>query len=409
MGPEFWKPGSPSQLKKCSERRTDSCGDETDGCCAVIACDYCLEFAADSSTQYGTATFPDGGTAWTGTIAGADFVAYWERGYESGECEFVVTLDGEEVYRKSCYEGQSCRDSSDSASVAIGYDSGTLTWTKFLSRPLPLIDDPDTGCRTWFCGDCHCSCAVLCIDVREVVFTDFIDTYGGEIADTADSDCEGPVWSGTVGNFVISLALGRDEYGNCIITPTVNYEEQEPIAVTGCSDLSGTVELYDGSSFTFRCKQCECGTQIGDCICGRPLGPSVTLLWSSANGTHGDAPREFTLSYGLTSAPGIACDPYPVGGPFPAYTGSNSGTYPIPMGGTRQDTLHVMMVCCIGCPTCVYYRYQSNMDIGDMTWYLTYITTQDCNCPAILEIGDFQTAIDYQISDITIFEDASNC
>lgn len=399
----------PTKLKKCSERRTDSCGPETDGCCGVITCTYCLRFVTYGDTETGTAEFPEGGTGWSGSIAGSDFFSYWQRNYETSECQFVVELDGVEIYRKSCYEGQSCRDSSDSAEVTIGYESGTLSWTKFLSRPLPLIDDPDTGCRTWFCGDCHCSCQALCIDVREVVYTDFIDTYSGEISDTTYSDCEGPVWSGTVGNFTISLALGRDEYGNCIVTPTVNGEEHAAVSVIGCSDMSGTVELYDGSSFAFRCKTCDCGITIGDCICGRPLGPSVTLLWSSANGTHGNAPREFELSYGMTSAAGIVCDPYPIGGPFPAYTGSSSGTFPIPMGGTRQDTLYVMMVCCIGCPTCVYYRFQSNMDIGDSTWYLTYILTQDCNCPAILSVDNFQSANDYQISDITIFEDASNC
>jgi hypothetical protein len=79
------------------------------------------------------------------------------------------------------------------------------------------------------------------------------------------------------------------------------------------------------------------------------------------------------------------------------------------MGGTRGDTLYVMMVCCIGCPNCVYYRYASNIAVGDSTWYLTYILDQDCNCPAILGVDNFQTAIDYQISDITIFEEASNC
>ena len=254
----------------------------------------------------------------------------------------------------------------------------------------------------------------MCVDVFEVLFsydTPFAtDTYSGTLTDTAYSDCdEPPVWEGTIGNFEISLALGRDSYGNCIVTGTVNGEEVSA-AVTGCEDLSGTVEMYDGSYFNFRCNDCNnCATVIGDCICGRPLGPTVSLLWSSGNGTHGDAPREFPLSYGLTSAEGISCDPFPVGGPFPAYTGSSSGTFPIPMGGTRGDTLYVMMVCCIGCPTCVYYRYASNIAVGDLTWYLTYITTQDCNCPAILEIGDFQTAIDYQISDITIFEEASNC
>jgi hypothetical protein len=361
--------------------------------------------------EFGTTIYAD--ETDKASIIGFRVIMELEPAKAVGECEYIITLDGEEVYRATCYEGASCRDPSGSVGVLIGYDEGTLTWTKHEPRPLAVTTDPDTGCNDFFCGTCRCSCRTLCVDVFEVLFsydTPFAtDTYSGTLTDTAYSDCDPPVWEGTIGNFEIRLALGRDSYGNCIITATVDGEEST-VSVTGCEDLSGTVEMYDGSYFNFRCNDCNnCATVVGDCICGRPLGQTLTLLWSSGNGTHGDAPREFPLSYGLTSAEGIVCAPYPTGGPFPAYTGSASGAFPIPMGGTRGDTLYVMMVCCIGCPTCVYYRYASNIAVGDLTWYLTYITTQDCSCPAILEIGDFQTAIDYQISDITIFEEASNC
>ena len=411
MPPRYLRKGT-TKLKACSEFTVEACGiAPADQCCGALPCKLCLELEIyGEATTYGTATF--GGSSWTGTVGGLAFVSYWERD-TYGECEYVATLDGEEVYRATCYEGASCRDPGGSVGVTIGYDEGTLTWTKHEPRPLAVTVDPDTGCNDFFCGTCRCTCRTLCVDVFESLFsygTQYaVDTYSGTLTDTAYSDCDPPVWEGTIGNFEIRLALGRDSYGNCIITATANGEEST-VSVTGCENLSGTVEMYDGSYFNFRCNDCNnCATVIGDCICGRPLGPTLSLLWSSANGTHGDAPREFTLTYGLTSAAGIVCDPYPVGGPFPAYTGSASGTFPIPMGGTRGDTLYVMMVCCIGCPTCVYYRYASNIAVGDLTWYLTYITTQDCNCPAILEIGDFQTAIDYQISDITIFEEASNC
>jgi hypothetical protein len=139
------------------------------------------------------------------------------------------------------------------------------------------------------------------------------------------------------------------------------------------------------------------------------MGQTLTLLWSSGNGTHGDAPREFPLSYGLTSAEGIVCAPHPTGGPFPAYTGSNSGNYPIPQGGTRGDTLYVMMVCCIGCPLCVYYRYATAIAVGDLTWYLSYFSAMDCDCPAILTSDGFGNELDYQIIDVSFIEDASNC
>jgi len=411
MGPEYWKPGVPTALKKCSERISNSCSDETDGCCGVVACTYCLEWhPEEGEIQYGVGE--DFGTYWSGSIAGATWVGRWERNYETDECEFVVTLDDEEIYRKSCDDGQSCRDSSDEASAEIGYEAGTVHWIKFLSRPLQYRDDEETFCKVHFCDDCECSCEELCVAVSEVLpygygYDDFTDTYDGEIANTAEP-CDPPVWEGTVGSFDLSLALGHDEYGNCIITPAVNDIEREPVLAPGCSEMQAVIELEDGSTIRVRCKKCHCPSTIGDCICSRPLGPVLTLLWSSANGTHGNAPREFDLTYGTVNEPQITCSPYPTG-IFPAYTGSSTGTFPIPMGGTRQDTLYVMLVCCIGCPDCVYYRYQSNMNVGDNTWYLTHILEQDCDCPAILSVDNFQVAIDYQISDITIFEKESNC
>ena len=157
-------------------------------------------------------------------------------------------------------------------------------------------------------------------------------------------------------------------------------------------------------------ENCCCG--IGDCICGRSLGRTLRLLWSSANGTHGSASREFTLTYGTVDEPQITCSPYPPGR-FPAYVGSVSGTFPMPMGGTRSDTLYVMMVCCIGCPQCVYYRWQGTMDLGDDTWNLTYLVPaeSDCTCPAILSVDTFipNDTWGYQVSDITIYEDPENC
>jgi hypothetical protein len=409
MAPSWWKAPA-NKLKPCSEFLTEAC--ETtphDGCCSAAPCKLCLEWETyEDGISYGSATFA--GTSWTGTVGGHAFVSYWERNYETDECEYIVTLDDEEVYRATCYEGASCRNPSGDVDVSTPYLQGTLRWSKFDPRELALIVDPDTGCRDFFCGDCRCSCRALCVDVREVVYTDFIDTYSGELTDTAYSECDPPVWAGTVGNFTISLALGRDDYGNCIVTPTVDGEEGEPVAVTGCSDMSGTVELYDGSSFTFRCKQCDCAEVIGDCICGRPMGPTLRLLWASGNGTHGSAAREFLLYYGMQDEDGISCEPWSPGA-FPGYRGSVSGTFPLPMGGTRSDTLEVILVCeCIGCTYCIYYRWLE----GDTptTWYQLAYTVSSCDCPAILDVIDGFTSgnpFGYQISDVTVYELESNC
>jgi formylglycine-generating enzyme required for sulfatase activity len=616
MGPEYWKPGVPTALKKCSERVSNSCTDETDGCCAVIACSYCLEWNPDyGQTKKGFATFF--GTYWSGSVAGATWIGRWEReilpdvtpplsansagmsfapiaggtymmgspgsetgrlsnedqvsktveafnigttevtqaqylavrglspshfagsgrpvemvsysdalafcstlsarpseiamgrtyrlpteaewewacragtttaysfganpvdlptygwfednsgaethdvslkspntsnlydmhgnvwewaqndqldavegeqvirggGWDStaaqcrsasrqtvaettkannigfrvvmmqapipqlGDCEFVVTFDEDEVYRKSCEYGQSCRDSSDSA-------------------------DDYSYCKVHYCDDCECTCEELCVDVREVLtygYSDFIDTYEGTLANTA-YPCDPPVWEGTVGSFDLSLALGHDEYGACVITPTVNGYDQPAIPAPGCADMEATLVLEDGSEITVRCKKCDCPDGIGDCICGRPMGPILRVVWSSGNGTHGSASRTFDLTYGMVDEPTISCSPWSPN-PFPGYRGSVSGTFPIPMGGTRADTLEVILVCeCTGCQYCIYYRWVN--DDAYPTWQVVPYTILTCDCPAVLDvIGGFTegNVWGYQVSDVMIYELEDNC
>lgn len=401
--PSRWLRSGPTKLKKCQERRSDSCSDETDGCCAVIPCTLCLEWQTDNGTSYGSAVFSE--TMWTGAVGGHTFNAYWERN-EYGICEFVVVYGDTEVYRADCDNGASCRNPNGEAAATVDYEDGTLHWSVYEPRELQLIDDPDTGCRTYFCDDCRCSCDEICVDVSEVIYGDFTDTYSGTLANIA-YPCDPPVWAGPVGNFNLSLSLGRDEYGQCILIPVVNGNEQEPVLAPGCASMAATIELTDGSTITVRCKQCDCPETIGNCICGRPLGPTMQLLWSSGNGTHGSAAREFTLTYGMINEPTISCAPWSPGA-FPGYRGSVSGTFPLPMGGTKSDTLHVIMVCeCTACTRCVYYYFEN--ETGTPGWILTDITSEDCNCPAILTVGTFSAGNSYQISDITIVENESNC
>jgi hypothetical protein len=411
MPPRYLRKASTTPLKPCAEFTVETCDTApADQCCGALPCKLCLEWETyEDGIFYGSATFA--GSSWTGTVGGHSFVSYWERNYETGECEYIVTLDDEEVYRAACYNGASCRNPAGDVAVSTAYNEGTLRWSKFDPRELALMVDPDTGCRDFFCGNCRCSCNVLCVDVNEVIYPGISENYSGELQDVSYSDCDAPVWAGAVGNFDISLALGRDAYGNCVVTPTVNGNEGEPVAVTGCSDMSGTIELEDGSTITFRCKQCDCAAMIGDCICGRPLGPTLRLLWSSGNGTHGSASREFLLSYGMINEPTIDCAPWSPGA-FPGYRGSVSGTFPLPMGGTRQDTLEVILVCeCIRCEYCIYYRWV-NDDTPD-EWFQTSFVVTSCDCPAILDEngGGFNegTTAGYQVSAVTIYELESNC
>ncbi len=407
MPPRYLRKASPDRLKHCQERTFDACETvPTDQCCGVIPCRLCLEWETYADgIAYGSADF--GTSSWTGTVGGGSFVAYWERNYLTDECEFIVTFDGDEVYRATCYEGASCRNPAGEVAASIGYEEGTLRWSVYEPRELALIDDPETGCRDFFCDDCRCTCECVCVTIT-VVVGEFTETYYGELCDTA-YDCDPPVWAGTVGYLDVSLALARDQYGQCVLIATTDGEEADPVAFTGCASAAATIELYDGTTIAVRCKECSCAQIIGDCICGRQMGETLRLLWSSGNGGHGSAAREFLLTYGMQDVPEISCEPWSPGA-FPGYRGSVSGTFPLPMGGTREDTLEVILVCeCIGCEYCVYYRWL-NGDTPE-TWYqLAYTAT--CDCPAILDVIDGFTSgnpFGYQISDVTIYELESNC
>ena len=185
-----------------------------------------------------------------------------------GECEYVVTLDGEEVYRATCYEGASCRYPGGSVGVTIGYDEGTLTWAKHQPRPLALVVDPDTGCNDFFCGTCRCTCECLCVTITTIG-----TVLSGEICNTTYSDCDPPVWEGTVAGYYLLVELGRDDYGNCIITLTADGEEAEPVLATGCSDMSASVTLYDGTIISVVCKQC--GACSSGCLNGCCPGTNI--------------------------------------------------------------------------------------------------------------------------------------
>lgn len=256
MGPNFWRHPA-NGLKKCSEKTRTSCTDHDD-CCAVTACTYCLELEVyGDPVQHGVAD--QAANHWTGTVGGYPFDMYWERNYETGVCELIVIFDGEEVYRKTCDEGQSCRDSTDSVEVIVGYppESATLRWIKHEPLALPHVNDPDTGCKTWFCGECECSCECLCVTITEPDG----DVFSGEICSGA-YECDGPTWEGTIGYYELSIRLDRGVYGECVLVGTVNGDEQEPVEASGCKDMSATITLYDGTTIAVRCKVCSCEQTI---------------------------------------------------------------------------------------------------------------------------------------------------
>ena len=253
MPPRYLRKGT-TKLKPCSEFIVEACDlAPADQCCGALPCALCLELETYADgILYGTATF--GGSSWTGTVGGLAFVSYWERDYLTDDCEYVVTLDGEEVYRATCYEGASCRDPGGSVGVTIGYDEGTLTWAKHEPRPLAVVVDPDTGCNDFFCGTCRCSCRTLCA----TLIIPNVTTLRGKLFDVTYSDCESPVWSGTVGDYDLTVTLGKDQYdGSCIASLAANDEDGGWVEVTGCEDLTATWTLYDGTTVSITCQACS--------------------------------------------------------------------------------------------------------------------------------------------------------
>lgn len=265
-------PWKSTKIKKCSEFIANCEQPETDGCCAVIPCSLCLEFNPYTGpTVYGSAEF--NGTAWTGEIAGIAFVGYWQRDLY-GECAFYVTLSGEIVYTLSCYEGADCKDPGDSAEVTIGYDTGTLTWTKVLHRPLALVTDYETNCKRHFCGECDCSCLTLCATLT----TPYCCTVKFQLTDTA-YECDGPVWSGSGtcdGDlYVVELYLENTDgsYSGCSLSGTVN-GEAVTVELGGCTGWTVTFTLDDGTTLQVVCDACGC---VDDEACGTGCcWPTVT-------------------------------------------------------------------------------------------------------------------------------------
>ena len=151
----------------------------------------------------------------------------------------------------------------------------------------------------------------------------------------------------------------------------------------------------------------ECGCCRSNCICGRPLGATLKLLFASANDPA--TVHEVILTYGDISEDGIICSPFSPD-PFPGYSGHFEGTLALPMGGRRDDTLDIRMQCvCLDCPLCIWYRYGSN---PPGIWCVANIVEViDCECPALFTVNDFELCDvwSYQIYDITISELDSDC
>lgn len=274
MGP-IWLQGG--RFKKCDELTIDSCDTTiTDGCCVVIPCALCLVWRVyGEDDRFGKAAFDPAFNKYHGTVAGAEFFAYWQKN-ESGICELKVEFDGIEVATLTC-DDVSCRSPEGSVETSLDYVDGTLEWTVQTKRPINYIKTDD-GCTDFFCGTCECTCEELCVTIKattsdpaEVFFLE-----GKDVIPLISYTCDGPEWLGSVETTLGALTesievyvyLYRDSYtGECWMTGEARGQELTPRRILYCAGFEERFELYDGSIVTIRCKECDCNDRPCEFCC----------------------------------------------------------------------------------------------------------------------------------------------
>lgn len=250
-----------TRLLKCSEFHDPTCEQPlTSGCCAVIPCTYCLLWTPyTGDPQKGVAVF---GGGWSGTVADTAFSAVWTLDYY-GQCVFVVTFGAVEVYSSYCYGDISCADASDEVETQIGDMTGTLSWSKRHHANLQYVIDYDTGCRDFLCGECECTCGTLCatfVNANGCCSVTFLmSSYSCEEGSWYGSGvCDGVTYE-----FSVALSAGGS-YGRCQISGSASGgtidEELEVKELDTCLDWTAAFRLYDGSTLSVVCDDCDCTT-----------------------------------------------------------------------------------------------------------------------------------------------------
>lgn len=270
-----------AKIEKCDERVVDAC-ETGHRCCAVISCEYCLEWEIyGQPIQYGTAAVSDTG-ALSGLVAGITLLGEWQRNVYTNECEFVVTVN-DEIVTIIPYCGYiTCRNYSWEVEVTVNDQQGTLRWIRREKRPLPYRQN-DKQCVKHFCGSCECTCRCLCVTLIEANG----DEYRATFCDTAYSDCSGPVWAGEINYKSISIALQLDPYTEgCAAAVTADGVEYEPELIDDCSTVAGSITLEDYSTLSWTCEECNCD-QIDNistptCPCD-PMPRSILYSWTLTN------------------------------------------------------------------------------------------------------------------------------
>lgn len=138
----------------------------------------------------------------------------------------------------------------------------------------------------------------------------------------------------------MSIALARDEYGQCVIVPTVDGLEQPAVRAFGCSRMGATFEIEDGSEFVITCKVCSCQQTAGEC-CDPRCAPIKILPGGGEGPGTCDNPLPLTLQCDLTAtaSDGIAT----------CFNGSGTLTYKTPLSGGVNCWEGILSGICTDC------------------------------------------------------------
>lgn len=283
MGP-VWLQGG--RFKKCDQLHTEPCDiTATDQCCAVIPCSLCLRWEVYGEPDVGgIAAYDRDFNKWRGGFGTTQFEAYWQRNYQTNECEFIVELNGVVVAVRTCAD-LSCRNPGGNQSLTINYDHGILYWEVYERRTLPRSVGYD-GCPTFFCGTCECTCKTLCVTIRAAIYGSTF-TLDGQAFVRGTAECDAPVWSGSVDvalgglreSIYVEFIMYRDDQtGDCLLGGSARGEHLIPQRMQAC-DVGATFELSDGTVIIAKCFACTCASTNCEFCClpmdfSNPLYPA---------------------------------------------------------------------------------------------------------------------------------------
>jgi hypothetical protein len=258
-------------FQKCWEKLVSACDlpsdSPTDGCCAVVQCEWCVYInAEDEPESAGVAEWydsdaPEYAGTWAGQIDNYFFQAYWERDAD-GICWLVIVVNDDVVGRlEKCYLVD-CRDPEGTVTGTInpGTPEAKVVTVEWLIRKpveLPLIEED--GCIENFCGHCDCACRTLCATLTYPNG----DICRGELVTTGVANGQ-LVWTGTldcIDNSTVeaSVYMERDMYtGDCVLYAVADGDITDEVVLDDCIAINEILYISQNHSLQVVCSECPC-------------------------------------------------------------------------------------------------------------------------------------------------------